>query len=288
MPSGRGRLAAPGVAGRLAKALVACVALSGLAGGAAWAERIDTAGAIAVRAEGAGILILGEVHDNPAHHRMQDRVLDAIMPRAIVFEMLTQAEAAVVTPELAADARALEAALDWDASGWPDFAMYLPLLARAATVPIYGAEVPRDLAQDAFAAGAAAVFAGDAARFGLTRPLDPAQQAAREAAQQAAHCGALPDDILPAFVEAQRLRDAALAAAALEALEAHGAPVAIVTGNGHARRDWGVPAQLALAAPGVRVFSLGQFEAPPQGAPPFDAWTVADPVDRPDPCAAFR
>ena len=37
------------------------------------------------------------------------------------------------------------------------------------------------------------------------------EQAAREAEQMAAHCDALPEDILPGFVEAQRLRDAALA-----------------------------------------------------------------------------
>jgi uncharacterized iron-regulated protein len=62
----------------------------------------------------------------------------------------------------------------------------------------------------------------------------------------------------------------------------------VVTGNGHARTDWGVPALLALAAPEVGVFALGQFEAEPQTEVPFDAWAVADPVDRPDPCAAFR
>ena len=114
------------------------------------------------------------------------------------------------------------------------------------------------------------------------------EQAAREAEEMGAHCDALPEAILPGFVEAQRLRDAALAEAALAALAAHGPPVAIITGNGHARRDWGVPALLAIAAPEVEVFALGEFEALPEGTVPFDLWTVADPVDRPDPCAAFR
>jgi len=180
------------------------------------------------------------------------------------------------------------AALDWETSGWPDFALYAPLFAFGAEVPIYGAHVDRETAQGAFEAGAAAVFAGDAARFGLTGALPEAEQAAREAEQMAAHCDALPPEILPGFVEAQRLRDAALAEAALAALAAHGPPVAIITGNGHARRDWGVPALLAGAAPDVTVFALGQVEDVPEGAVPFDLWALSDPVDRPDPCAAFR
>jgi hypothetical protein len=146
---------------------------------------------------------------------LQDAVIAAVAPTAIVFEMITAAEAALVTPDLAVEAGALSDTLEWAASGWPDFAMYAPLFAHAVRAAIYGAQVPRDAAQEAFATGAAAVFPGDAARFGLTEALDPDEQAAREAEQQEAHCNALPEEILPGFVEAQRLRDAALAEAAL-------------------------------------------------------------------------
>jgi uncharacterized iron-regulated protein len=233
-------------------------------------------------------VILGEVHDNPGHHARQAEVLEVLAPSALVFEMISAEEAALVTPELAGDAPALAEALDWSNSGWPDFSMYAPLFAYSAEVPIYGAGISREAAQAAFAEGAAAVFPGDAARFGLTEALPEDDQAAREAEQMAAHCDALPPEILPGFVAAQRLRDASLAEAALAALEAHGPPVAIITGNGHARRDWGVPELLALAAPGVTVFTLGQFEDPPEGDVPFDLWALSDPVDRPDPCLAFR
>jgi uncharacterized iron-regulated protein len=239
-------------------------------------------------ASAADIVILGEVHDNPGHHARQAEVLAGLSPAAIVFEMVSAEAAARITPELAADPAALAEALDWANSGWPDFAYYAPLFAFGAEVPLYGALIGREAAQAAFADGAAAVFAGDAARFGLADALPEAEQSAREAEQMAAHCDALPVDILPGFVEAQRLRDAALAEAALEALDAHGGPVAIITGNGHARSDWGVPALIARAAPEVRVFALGQFEARPEGDVPFDLWALSDPVDRPDPCAAFR
>lgn len=236
----------------------------------------------------ADVVLLGEVHDNPGHHARQADVLAGLSPTAIVFEMITAEDAARITPALAADPQALAAALDWANSGWPDFSQYAPLFAFGAEVPLYGALIGREAAQAAFGEGAAAVFAGDAARFGLTQSLPAEELTAREAEQLAAHCDALPPDILPGFVEAQRLRDAALAQAALHAFEAHGGPVAIITGNGHARTDWGVPALIALAAPDVRVVSLGQFETPPEGDVPFDLWALSDPVDRPDPCAAFR
>lgn len=243
---------------------------------------------IANAARMAEIVVLGEIHDNPGHHMRQAAVLDALAPSALVFEMIRADQAALVTPDLAADPKALAQVLDWQNSGWPDFALYAPLFAFGAAVPIYGAHLDRVAVSAAFEQGAAAVFAGDAARFGLTNPLPPAEQTAREAEQMAAHCDALPANILPGFVEAQRLRDAALADAALAALAAHGPPVAIITGNGHARRDWGIPAVLAQAAPDLAVFTLGQYETPPEGAVPFDLWAMSDPVARPDPCAAFR
>jgi uncharacterized iron-regulated protein len=244
--------------------------------------------AILAAARGAQIVILGEVHDNPGHHARQAALLDGLSPKALVFEMISAEEARLVTPERAADPQALATVLDWPNSGWPDFTLYAPLFAYAAQVPVFGAHIDRAAAREALAAGAAAAFAGDGARFGLSDALPEAEQSAREAEQMAAHCDALPPDMLPGFVEAQRLRDAALAEAALSALASHGAPVVVITGNGHARRDWGVPALIARAAPEVAVFALGQFEARPEGDVPFDLWALSDPVDRPDPCAAFR
>ncbi|PWK59340.1 putative iron-regulated protein [Roseicyclus mahoneyensis] len=262
--------------------------LGGLAAFATDAAAQATAQDVVAAAEGAQIVILGEVHDNPGHHAVQAEVMAGLGPSAIVFEMISAEGAARVTPDVATDPVRLADLLDWANSGWPDFAFYAPLFAFGAEVPIYGAQIDRNAAQGAFAEGAAAVFTGDAARFGLEQPLPAEEQEAREAEQLAAHCDALPPEILPGFVEAQRLRDAALAEAALAALAAHGAPVVIITGTGHARRDWGVPAVLAVAAPGTTVFSLGQFEVAPQGDVPFDLWALSDPVDRPDPCAGFR
>lgn len=235
----------------------------------------------------ADVVILGELHDNPIHHRHQARAVAALAPRAIVFEMLTPAQAARITPANRDDPRVLAEALDWTGSGWPDFAMYHPIVAAAPQARILGGGLPRDEVRRAFETGAAAVFGPEAARYGLDLSLSGAEQDAREAEQASVHCDALPAEILPGMVAAQRLRDATLARAVVQAARVGRAPVIVITGNGHARRDRGIPAYLARAAPELSVLSIGQFEAAPKGEPPFDLWLVTAPAARDDPCAAF-
>lgn len=234
------------------------------------------------------VLILGEVHDNPAHHVLQaDRVAEFV-PAAIVFEMLTPEQAQIVKPENRADPAKLAVALDWAKSGWPDFEMYHPIFTAAPQARIYGAQVPRHIARAAFETGIDEAFSGDASTYGLSDPLPEDEQDIREAMQMSAHCDALPKDLLPGMVQIQRLRDAELAHAVLRAMTETGGPVAVITGNGHARRDWGVPVYLERAAPELDLHVVGQTEdgAPLDGV--FDEVISAPAVERPDPCAAFK
>ncbi len=242
--------------------------------------------ACAMAQAGFDIVVLGEVHDNPAHHLTQAGIVAGLKPAAVVWEMLPPDAAARVAGVGTADAGRLAAALGWEALGWPDFAIYHPVFVAAGEAVHLGAALPGPDVRRAYEAGAAAVFGQDAAAFGLG-PLDPADQAAREAEQAAAHCGALPQEMLPGMVEVQRLRDAAFARTALAAFDAQGGPVVVITGTGHARRDRGVPAAIGAARPEVRVWALGQFEAEPEAGAPFDAVAVTDAPPRADPCAVF-
>lgn len=233
------------------------------------------------------VFIFGEIHDNPHHHEVQAERVRDLQPRAIVFEMLTPEQAAKVTPGLLLDRAAIEDALGWSDSGWPDFAMYYPIF-TASEAQVFGAAVPRDAARAAMSEGVASAFGEAAERFGLSNALPEDQQSKREALQDAAHCDALPDDMLAPMVEIQRLRDAVIARETLAALDATGGPVAVITGNGHARKDWGVPAAIAQAAPELDVFVLGQTEddAPLDGG--FDEVVSSPAHPRPDPCLAFQ
>jgi uncharacterized iron-regulated protein len=258
---------------------------------AAFASELDT-GAF----EFAQIVVLGEVHDNPAHHETQARIVAALEPDAIVFEMIGAAEARRITRENRGDAGRLSEVLNWSASGWPDFAMYFPIFAAAPEAAIYGGAFPRDGVRRAVSDGASAVFGDSAPLFGLDRPLPEEQLAERIDLQRIAHCDALPENLLPGMVEAQRLRDAALAKATVAAF-AHASAVSenprvvVIAGNGHARDDWGVPSFLrhyyqdSPEAPTIA--SLGQYEVDPPEDAPFSATGSAPAPEREDPCLAF-
>ncbi|EAQ26339.1 ChaN family lipoprotein [Roseovarius sp. 217] len=243
---------------------------------------------VAFSAAAQDVLVLGEVHDNAAHHAVQTQRVKDLKPRAIVYEMLTKDQAALVTPDLLGDKARLENLLQWEASGWPDFSMYYPIFSAAPDARVYGAQVTRDASRAVLTDGLSEVFGDDATRYGLDRDLPEDQQAIREAMQKEAHCNALPANLLPGMVVIQRLRDAVLARAVVQAIEETGGPVAVITGNGHARRDWGVPAYLAQAAPDLEIWVVGQTEDNADIEGGFDEIISSAAVERPDPCAGFQ
>lgn len=236
----------------------------------------------------ADVVILGEIHDNAAHHAGQGALMVEIMPKAVVFEMLTPEMADEVGAWDGTDLGALGGRIGWEERGWPAISIYAPVFAALGEAAVIGAAAPREEVRRAFSDGAAAVFGAGAERFGLDQELPETEQKAREEMQFVAHCEAMPIELMGGMVEAQRLRDAQFADAALEALERHGAPVVVITGNGHARKDWGMPQLMAQAASEVSAFTVGFVEAPnAENDPRFDVTVVTDPAPRGDPCAAF-
>ena len=241
----------------------------------------------------ADVIFLGEHHDNALHHALQARAVSVLEPGALVLEMIEPRHGLDITPALRSDAIALANHLEWEERGWPDFAMYYPIFAAAGDVPLFGGALPRDTVRQAFEDGAAATFGTSAALFGLSDALPDDEQEARETGQQEAHCNALPPEILPGMVEAQRLRDAALAEAVVNALaQGLDGPVVVIAGNGHVREDWGVPAALQEYAEqsgqSLTLATLAQYENEAPESPPVDHWVVTKAVERGDPCAAFR
>ena len=245
--------------------------------------------------EDADVVFLGEVHDNPAHHLVQADALRRIAPRAVVWEMMPQSVAAQVTGLVIDDPERLEQVTGWTDSGWPPLDIYLPVFQAARGAMQFGALVPRSDMGQVIGGGIVPYFGVDAGLYGLKDPLPEAEQAAREADQQAAHCNAMPEDKLWMLVDIQRLRDAVLARAVRRALGETGGPVAVITGNGHARLDRGAPVYLRQVDPALKVFAPGQSEesqsegqsGESQSEGQFDAMIDSPAVDRPDPCAVF-
>jgi uncharacterized iron-regulated protein len=234
---------------------------------------------------GFDIIIVGEIHDSPEHHLLQAEIIAMVDPTAVVFEMLNSEQAALITQANLPDPK-LGEILGWEAAGWPDFAMYAPIFAAIDDAIVFGAAAS-DFAALQAREDIVRAFPEGADRFGLTDVLPNDEQMLREQEMQDGHCGALPPEMLPWFVDQQRFRDAVFARAALNALDVTDGPIVVITGNGHARTDWGMPIYLKAAAPDVTVLSIGQITMPQDGAP-FDLWRVTDPIERPDPCADFK
>ncbi|WP_068315117.1 ChaN family lipoprotein [Polycladidibacter hongkongensis] len=201
-------------------------------------------------------VLLGEKHDNPRHHDIQARLLAAIAqgerPPRVVFEMLDSASNTVIQAiaqgGFADDMAGLGKALRWEERGWPDFAMYAPVfeVAMAAKLPIVAGGPTRE----ALKSVARGTPPEDAQGLRWERAYSDSQQADLVEELVVSHCQMVPPEHMAPMVAMQRLKDA-LMAKEMRAAERSGA--VLIAGNGHVRKDRGVPHFLPLE--GTRVVS---------------------------------
>jgi uncharacterized iron-regulated protein len=207
---------------------------------------------------GADFVLLGEIHDNPDHHRLQAWAVEAAAERAVrptvAWEMIDRTQTPVLV-HYGGPPAGLGAALNWADSGWPAWRLYEPIAAAAmaAGLPMVGADLAPATIRAVARKGAAALGPGEWARLGLDRPLPPASAARLRDALAEGHCNLLPEKALDAMVPVQRARDATMADAMIQARDNKDRPVLLITGNGHARADFGVPRYLARRRPQARI-----------------------------------
>lgn len=122
------------------------------------------------------------------------------------------------------------------------------------------------------------------------RSLDellPAQALAQQRASiRDGHCGLLPDTQMAPMTRIQIARDRSMAQAALARL-APGQTVLLVAGNGHVRRDLGIPVHLGPLS-GVRVLMAQAGPPATPGAAQPDAVWPTPAVPARDHCAELR
>jgi len=235
----------------------------------------------------ADVIFLGEIHDNPYHHESQAEIIAALSPTAVVFEMLGAGQAEALRTHDITDAPTLDTVLGWEQSGWPAMDIYFPIFAALGDAVPYGATQPRFVMMQAFENGAAGSLGPVGSLYGLDDPLEPDVLEQRVILQFLAHCSKMPHEMMPNMVAVQRMRDAALADAALTALAQTGGPVVVITGNGHARNDWGAPHMTQLAAPDVITLSVGHLEAGTGNPALYNYALVTETIARDDPCDAI-
>jgi uncharacterized iron-regulated protein len=256
----------------------------------------------------ADFLLLGEKHDNLDHHLLQAEVLRSLIALgrrpAVGFEMFGLDDASAIANHLASapnDAAGLGRAVNWNKSGWPDWAMYQPIAEAAlqARLRIVATNLPLATARKMSSDGLAALEPSVRRELGLDRPLSDAMFATMATDIRNSHCGYASEGSVKAMVGVQRARDAQMA----QSLIAAGIPdgAILVAGAGHVRNDYGIPVYLTAKAAGKQVISIAFLEVDNQkpephnyalpdtnGRLPFDyVWFTAR-VDNENPCEKFK
>lgn len=221
--------------------------------------------------ESSRFALLGEKHDNPDHHRLQQNILRYLIASgqvgSVSFEMMDSDfddRLSSLEDQQFESLVQLREYLQWDDEGW-DWSFYGPLVAgtQAAGIDVRSANISRAQVSEVYA-----------------QPLDPAianvmDQPALEQLNveiDESHCNMLPASQFPAMVRVQQARDHAMASS-LAAADSPDQINVLIAGNYHVRQDLGAPNYLLALRPDVQrddVVSLAILEVSPESEEPID------------------
>lgn len=226
------------------------------------------------------LLLVGEQHDAIAHQRLQRQLIKALGGEhrlaAVVMEMAEQGKSTAGLNPWASEGEVRQA-LDWNEhTGWP-WPVYGPVVMAAVRqgIPVHGGNLPRQAMRSAMQ---------DAS---LDQLLAPSALARQEEGIRQGHCGLLPDAQIPSMVRVQIARDQTMARTAGNLVQP-GKTVMLIAGQGHVRRDLGVPVHLPGGLSQYIVMARTRADAAPALDLPADTtWTTDAPPAR-DHCAELK
>src|SRR5450631_4352847 len=268
--------------------LVSLCACSSTAAQSDWQSRLS----------GDAIVMLGEVHDNAEQHhlrleRLQKAFAEGWRPVIVMeqFDREHQDDIERARRERPQDVQyLLDLAAPRDTEGgnwnWKFYTSYVAL-ALEYDVPLIAANLSRADAGKIVKDGYSAVFDPETlVSLGLNEPIALDWEGAQEREIEVGHCHQLPPSILPVMARAQFARDAVMASA-VKANANAGQGLVLLAGNGHVRRDIGVPRWLSPPLRS-RVFSVGYLEKGNTSiARAFDAVVITAAPSRSDACLKF-
>ncbi len=243
-------------------------------------------GKIAERLQSADYILLGEKHDNADHHKVQLAVLQNLLASGdvVVFEMLHLKQQPVIDQFLKEDLpySDLEAALEWKKSGWPDWHYYGPLMAiaREKGARIIAGSLPRKYR----------TLQEPVTKYSF-KPLEKDKLDDLKEEIRVSHCDLLPEEMLAPVTKAQISKDQFMASKLAE--EKRSGRAFLIAGNGHVRKDRGIPYFLAQLDAEASLHVLGLIEETDtedlsDPFPLYDTVWITDPAPEKNHCAELR
>ena len=284
-------------------------------------------------------ILMGEIHDNPDHHRLQAWLIRniAYLDRhpAIVMEMINLSQAPMVDDFHASRKRAWRAgyqkakkrgrlkqwrreqgtrrkfgptkqakefgpAIGWEGSGWPKWSTYQPIALAAFSrhLKIKAGNADRADTRIISREGFSSLGGPRAEILGLQKPLAIDLRQALLSDIKHSHCDLMSEHALSPMANVQRYRDAVMARQLRKVGLTSGA--ILIAGNGHVRKDRGVPLYLTARDPeathtSLMIIEVDERTSSPDGLIPRDpdGKLVADFVwytpgkKRADPCVGM-
>lgn len=236
------------------------------------------------------VLLLGEVHDNAQGHKLRfeelKRRVDAGWRPVIAMEQFDRDSQQRLD---SAQKGCLDAGCLIKVMNGPrwDWQLYYPVIQLALDnkLPLIAANLSRNDASRVVRDGVASTFdAATVSAYKLDKSLPIDLRKAQEREIKEGHCDMLPDMMVPGMVDAQVARDIWMAKLIRDQLPHD---VVLIAGNGHVRKDIGVPRWLNAVEPRLTVRAIGYVE-PGQQRLPFDEVRKLDVQKREDPCAKFK
>lgn len=226
----------------------------------------------------ADYLLLGELHDNRAHHRHQAWVIRQLAlagrEAGIAYEMIYKEQGKQLVGEEISSAEQLINILNQTQTGWDYENQYRPLFDEtlAAGYPIVAANLDREKLMEVLQQGEDRLPT-DYRRILDNTPFSDAQRRDLRNEIAISHCNMLDAPTTSMMVQAQRIRDAVLT----ESLLAINTPVKVmVAGLGHVRNDRGLPLYLEKNLDAAAdIVAIGMIEVEPEKTEPAayaEAW----------------
>ena len=199
------------------------------------------------------IILLGETYDNLFQHRARADLISKIQVKefTIVSEHLVSGNEITYSGRLLEDLETI--GFNKEAWSWPVHEVLYKKF-EELRLPIFGGNLSQEDINN--------IYVGK--RFSQSDTLTPIVKRSALDSQSKdkllndlvlGHCGVVEEDLLSFMFKVQRLRDASLAYIASKV-----APAIVIAGNGHVRRDYGVPQILEKINPNGNIISIAFLE----------------------------